>query len=125
MQNLLEETERVLSDNNKTWDNVVFISTLRGSSFKEKDKIEINKIEINKETFIRAAKNIEYNSGFGRHEINLSLKIVGDGWWLERHEYDGSERWVYKEKPKRPKTKLNEAKALLLDKDLGILGGDF
>lgn len=27
--------------------------------------------------------------------------VVGDNWWIERHEYDGNEWWEYKEKPKQ------------------------
>lgn len=113
--NLLEETEGNLKDKNKTWDDVIFISTCLEAFSEENEPFEINI-----ETFKKVAKNIDYDNGFGGHEINLNLRIVGDDWWLERHEYDGSENWVYKEKPLRPKIKLNEAKALLLDKDLGI-----
>lgn len=25
--------------------------------------------------------------------------VVGDDWWLERHEYDGSEWWEFKRLP--------------------------
>jgi hypothetical protein len=38
----------------------------------------------------------EYDSGFGGTEVCLDLVVVGDGWWLERYEYDGSEWWAYK-----------------------------
>lgn len=113
--NLFEETERVLTNSGKLWEDVVFISTCKDSFDDESEPFEIDV-----ETFMKVSKNIDYDSGFGGHEINLELKIVGEDWWLERHEYDGSENWVYKEKPQRPEVKLNEAKALLLDKNLGI-----
>ena len=29
------------------------------------------------------------------------LVVVGDNWWIERRDYDGSEWWEYKEKPKQ------------------------
>jgi hypothetical protein len=32
------------------------------------------------------------------------LEIVGDDWWLERHEYDGAEWWEYKTKPSMPES---------------------
>ena len=28
--------------------------------------------------------------------------VVGNNWWLERHEYDGSEWWEYKQFPVKP-----------------------
>lgn len=45
-----------------------------------------------------------YDAGFGGENIRLSLTIVGDDWWLERHEYDGSEWWEHKTLPIRPDT---------------------
>lgn len=35
----------------------------------------------------------------------MSLKIVGDNWWLERHEYDGAEWFEFKTLPQKPKIK--------------------
>ena len=34
-----------------------------------------------------------YDDGFGGAEVNECLMVVGDDWWLERHEYDGAEWW--------------------------------
>jgi hypothetical protein len=34
----------------------------------------------------------------------LDLIIVGDNWWLERKEYDGSEWFEFKKKKKEPDT---------------------
>lgn len=115
MPNLFEETEEMLIENGKAWDDVVFISNMKEGYFEN-----YHEVEIDVDTFIKVAKTIEYDDGFGGNEISLNLKIVGKNWWLERHEYDGSENWVYKEKPQRPKFKLNEAKSLLLGEDLGI-----
>lgn len=39
--------------------------------------------------------------------------IVGENWWLERSEYDGSEGWEYKQAQKEPETSL-EVKALTI-----------
>ena len=41
----------------------------------------------------------EYDSGFGGQKIASDLVIVGDNWWLERNEYDGSEWWEFKALP--------------------------
>lgn len=45
--------------------------------------------------------NVEYDNGYGGAEIAHDLVIVGDSWWLERHEYDGSEWWEYKMLPQQ------------------------
>ena len=50
------------------------------------------------EDFIEHA-NFEYNDGYGIEEINTDLILVGKDFWLERHEYDGSEWWEYKSMP--------------------------
>ena len=43
--------------------------------------------------------NVEYNDRYGLEEINTKLILVGKDFWLERHEYDGSEWWEYKSMP--------------------------
>ena len=53
--------------------------------------------KLNPATFFNVADTIFYDEGFGGNEINLRLVIIGDGWRLERREYDGSEWWQYKE----------------------------
>lgn len=35
------------------------------------------------------------------------LIIVGDTWWLERHEYDGCEWFEFKELPSKPEKYLD------------------
>ena len=49
-----------------------------------------------------ALSDFTYDAGYGGNKINMSLKIVGDGWWLERGEYDGSEWWEFKTIPTKP-----------------------
>jgi hypothetical protein len=51
--------------------------------------------------FSRFASEVNYDSGFGLHRIASDLVIVGEDWWLERAEYDGSEWWRYCIKPER------------------------
>lgn len=83
--NLLIETEEKLTLYGKTWADVHFIDdgkNCSGDVFAFKKNID----------FV-------YDDGYGSPEINENLKIVGDNWWLERHEYDGSEWWEYKERP--------------------------
>lgn len=87
MTNLWEETMRMLAANGKTFENVEYV---QGANF-----------GITKENFEQVAKKSEYYSGFGAAIVAEDLVVVGDNWWLERHEYDGSEWWEYKEKPKQ------------------------
>lgn len=99
MTNLWEETLRELGTYGKTFKDVKYI---QGSDF-----------GITKENFEQVAKKSDYDSGFGGAEVAEDLVIVGDSWWLERHEYDGSEWWEYKEKPKQ----INEVR------EVGYLAG--
>ena len=50
--------------------------------------------------FAELAKATIYDSGFGGQEIAPDLVVVGADWWLERHEYNGSEWWEFKRLPK-------------------------
>lgn len=85
--NLYDETVRILEQNGKTIKDIVFV---QGNSFR-----------ISVSNFIEVAKTTDYDSGFGASEIASDLVLVGDGFWLERGEYDGSEWWEFKEPPSR------------------------
>ncbi len=85
MTNLWEETIELLKENGKTFDDVLFI---QGIDFK-----------ITKENFESVAKKTDYDSGFGAQRVATDLVLVGDDWWIERAEYDGSEWWEYKSIP--------------------------
>lgn len=82
MTNLWEETTKTLAYHNLDFD---------------KDVIQVQVINgyINKEIFKMMAIATNYDSGYGSAEIREDLLIVGDGWWLERREYDGSEWWEF------------------------------
>lgn len=49
--------------------------------------------------FIDLAKDINYDNGYGIPCINSNVYIIGDDWWMSRHEYDGSEWWKFNKKP--------------------------
>lgn len=91
MQNLLEETLMKLEEVGKTMEDVVWIGSSDGY--------------IPIETFKRLA-DVEYSPGFGSSEVATDLLVVGDNWWLERGEYDGSEWWEYKTAPIKPNIML-------------------
>jgi len=82
--NLLKETTEILTAADKTFDDVRFVQTSKqiGTVF---DFVKIS--------------DFDYDNRYGGNVINGSLKIVGDNWWLERGEYDGSEWWEFKTLP--------------------------
>lgn len=90
--NLLKETKQVLKKNNLTLDDIVFCCG--------------NDSWFSKELFINLAHKTDYYAGFGGAEIATDLKIVGNDWWLERHEYDGSEWWEFKRLPIKPDNQI-------------------
>ena len=84
---LLDETKNILTQAGKTGDDVRFVSADdQHGTWSD---------------FVSIA-NFDYHSGYGGNEIMMSLKIVGDNWWLERGEYDGSEWWEFKTLPSAP-----------------------
>lgn len=85
MTNFLDETKEFLSEHGKSLDNILFI---QDDKFSVKDK----------ELFFYFM-NFEYDDGFGSQEIPGSLIMVGKDFWIERHEYDGSEWWEFKQMP--------------------------
>jgi hypothetical protein len=87
MQNLLKETLDILKSVNKGPGDVV--------------RVQWDKFYCTWEQFMGAA-NFTYDNGFGGAVVETSLKVVGEDWWLERGEYDGSEWWEFKTIPTIP-----------------------
>lgn len=100
MINLLEETKSIIEENGKSKDEVLWCGSEEFGYFSWED-------------FILLA-NREYDNGYGGAHVATDLVIVGDNWWLERHEYDGSEWWEFKKLPKKP---LNEIKGQVVGND--------
>lgn len=101
MENLLAETLSILHDYGLSKSDVRYVS--------------IGLFEIPLDIFWETA-NRDYDDGYGGEEVNLQLKVVGDTWWLERHEYDGSEWWEFKQLPPRPELQLSDpAKHVFVD----------
>ncbi len=98
MKNLLEETLRVLAQNNKIESDVLWVGT--------------NTHKTNWQDF-KKVSNVHYDDDYGEQEVAKDLLVVGRNWWLERREYDGSESWAYKEPPIEPNA-LIELKALTI-----------
>lgn len=88
MRNLLKETSQKIEDYDHTTDEVNFVTN--------------GDVYCNWEDFARAAKNYNYEAGFGASQVDRNLKVVGLGWWLERNEYRGNGWWEYKSIPIAP-----------------------
>lgn len=93
MINLFEETNRAIVAYNKKWKDISWIG---GEDF-----------YITIKQFIEAAKDTNYDCGYGSEEVAIDLVICfKDGSWLSRAEYDGSEWWKYNEFPQKPLIKF-------------------
>ena len=86
--NLKNETLQILNENGKRLEDVRWVGC--------------NDFSIPVPLFWELA-NQEYDSGFGAQEVAFDLVVVGNDFWIERHEYDGSEWWEFKERPLMPK----------------------
>ncbi len=95
MQNLLRETIEELKENGKSESDVLWVG--RGY-----DTLYVKPYKTTWEDFKKKA-NFEYDDGYGGNEIPMDLIVVGKDFWLERHEYDGSEWWEFKSMPIEPK----------------------
>ncbi len=102
MINLREETLKALSENGKTWEDVVGICC--------------DDFQITKEQFWQLS-NKRYDNGYGGAEVAQDLQIVGADFWLERHEYDGSEWWEYKKMPDLATKPIKTVDRLIRDYD--------
>lgn len=91
--NLWEETIDDLKHHDKSWNDVIWVGTSR--------------TEISKDTFEALAKKTNYDEGYGWQEVATNLIIVGNNWFMQRDEYDGAERWIFRTMFSRPKKKVN------------------
>lgn len=108
MRNLLKETIGVLTEYDLTLDDVI---SIQGDDF-----------SMSIETFKRLADTF-YNNGFGSPKVAQDLTIIGDGWWLDRAEYDGSEWWEFNQIPTIKPLSQSDIKALTVEQSKGDLIG--
>jgi len=99
MINLLAETIRDLKSAGKNPSDVVWVGTITCKTTWEQFK---------------TVADVNYDNGYGSAQVAQDLLVVGRGWWLERHEYDGSEWWEFKETMKEPERSM-ELKAVTID----------
>lgn len=105
--NFLEETISILCDNGKTPNDVLWVGTREHKTTWEE---------------FASRANFIYNNGYGGEEINMDLLVVGKNFWLERHNYDGSEWWEFKSIPLEPNDETNELN--LLEDSYEIINGE-
>jgi hypothetical protein len=86
MSNLLQETKATLEACEKTPEDVKWVGSGDG-------KYAISWAEF------EPLADVEYYSGYGGQDIVSDLVVVGEGWWLSRGEYDGSEWWMFNTPP--------------------------
>lgn len=103
--NLLKETLEILTSNGKVPVDVRWVG------YRDRDFLRLIRPTPDAQPFgswedFAGFANFDYDSGYGGAQVNTNLVIVGDDWWLERGEYDGSEWWEYKTLPKAPVTRL-------------------
>lgn len=100
MRNLWKETIGKLAINNKSFDDVIAIC---GNDF-----------QITKEDFEKYSKT-EYDDGYGSPKVAEDLLVIGADFWLERHEYDGSEWWEFKQMPQYKELPFKPITALTVE----------
>lgn len=101
MTNLLKETLEFMKANGKAPADVRWVGTL-DPDYLQAIRPTPQPVPCGAwEDFARFA-DFNYDAGYGGAEVNGALVIVGDDWWLERGEYDGSEWWEFKTIPKKP-----------------------
>lgn len=97
-ENLLEETLEIMADHGKAASDVRWCAIDRGYQ-----KNDPGEMYFTWDDFSELA-DVKYDSGFGGTNVPDDMKVVGDDWWLERHEYDGAEWWEFKTLPVKPET---------------------
>lgn len=104
MANLLQETIEILKEHNKSENDILWVGRIEVqcvSDYYDSQDVRCPTVKNTWEWF-KSKANFEYDNGYGGAEIPLSLVVVGEDFWLERHEYDGAEWWEYKRMPTEP-----------------------
>lgn len=89
--NLLKETKKVMRDNKVKESDVQWVGN--------------NDLFFSWDHF-KTISDVEYDASWGAAHVAQDLVVVGSDWWLERHEYDGSEWWEFKKLPKKPEREV-------------------
>ena len=93
---IYNELEDILKENNKNFNDIIFITT-KNYDVDIKEVIDVIK------------KYEGYLSYFLKRAFEIELKIVGIDWWIEIDEYDDYFGFLFKQHPKL-KNKMYEEK---------------
>lgn len=80
---------------NTLWAEIHYYAEDRRAILKSNRTLE------DEEEFLNILESINYNEDYGMQELFGNV-VFKDGTWLERYEYDGSERWVLNRCPNEP-----------------------
>lgn len=105
MPNLLKETLEILSQHDKKPADVRWVGLPEPYYLKAIGRTK-EAIPCGSWNDFESFADFEYDSGYGGAEVATNLLIVGNDWWLERGEYDGSEWWEFKTLPRYPTTPI-------------------
>lgn len=93
--NLLEETLEIMQNHGKSIKDVRFVRCDWMVYDYDLEYYKEYEYYMSWEDFASMANRF-YDSSYGGTEVKDNLQIIGKNWWLERHEYDGSEwRMLY------------------------------
>lgn len=99
--NLLEETLEIMQNHGKSIKDVKFVRCDWGVCDYDFGYYKEYEYYMSWEDFASMANRF-YDNGYGGTEVKDNLQIIGKDWWVERHEYDGSEWWEFKSLPIQP-----------------------
>lgn len=97
--NLLEETINILKNHRKDESDILWVGRRYMDYHSSNQEYITYK---NTWEYFRKKANFYYDNGYGYEKVPTDLIVVGKDFWLERHSYDGSEWWEFKEIPKEP-----------------------
>ncbi|NUM35664.1 MAG: hypothetical protein HUU50_14045 [Candidatus Brocadiae bacterium] len=87
-RNLLLETLEKMEQHSKTKNDVLWVGSHDGKYCITWDEFSL-------------LSDKEYDRDSPRQIVAKDLVIAGNGWWLERKEYQGTEWWVFLELPQK------------------------
>ena len=94
--NAYEELIKALSVHKKSIDDIKWVGVFHREN-ECKNFCNLCSIKeshlVNTDDFLNEMKKFNYHNGYGGQEFPSCIYIFGDGWHLERGQYDGSEWW--------------------------------
>lgn len=104
MENLKKETLNNITSSNHTINDIAWAKVVYIPLFVDEPTSHILKLNHSEDELKDFINSLDYNydDGYGTQEVYGEI-VFNDNSWLERFEYDGSERWDLKKTPSIPK----------------------